>query len=282
MGDVSGGGIIRAAACAAAAAIIALGPVAAAAAPTDLAQTLLKGCLAEPSAAMTAALASTVGARPDATAVDQRAMAKYDSITIPDARIPGEAMRIDTDVSAFQGWSLPGANTGRLNYVEETIHKAKIEQATGQPIEAETVSRRRACEFDASVTSGRAIFEIYQTLHNHDFGALLTPDRKRVIFFIFEPDAVDIELAIDLGAPLAGVPIGSDSEGPSRLLLSDGGPRFINSVVRGVATVSLTRAALLAGIDKPATIGFGNSMLQPVVQPSEAAQPAAAKPVASP
>ncbi len=278
--------MIRMAACAAAGVIFALSPfpaiTAPAAPPPDMARVLIQGCLADPSSAATAQLATTVGAKPYSDASNRRALTQHDSFTVPDIRIPGEADRVESQVTAFQGWTLPRSAAGRLTYVEETIRKVKFDQASGQPIEAERVTRSRECTVNISVASGRAVFEAYEALHDANYGALITADRKHIVVFRFKPDAYDIELDIGLDAPLAGAPIGAEKEGSSRVVLSDGGPRFINGVMPGVAGVTLTRAALLAGLDRRATIGFANTVLEAVAPPQAASPPPVPKPAAGP
>jgi hypothetical protein len=292
MGDVSGGGMIRRAACAAAGAILVLSggwasAAAEAAAPApapapEVAKRLVQGCLAEPSAATTAQLAGSVGATAYPEVRNKRALTRRDTATLADVEHPGEADRIDAEITAFQGWLLPGSGGGQLAYVEESFKTVKIELATGQAVGAMRASRSRACTVNAPVASGRTVFEAYEAMHGDDYGALITPDRRHVIVFRFKPDAYDIELDIGLNVALPGAPIGSEKDAPSRVVLSDGGARFINGVMPGVASVTLTRAAFLAGLDQPATLGFANSVMEAVASPPSPPPPAPPKPAGAP
>ena len=276
--------MIKMAARVAAGAVLILAPLrASAAAPeraADLPRTLIQGCLADPSAAAVAKLAAAVGATPYPQAQINSVLAQRGSTTLPDVRTPGTADRTETEMIAYRGWALPGPGGGGLAYREQRIRKVTIEQATNEPLDDLRVSLSRACIVETRASSGRAVFEAYEALHGGDYGALITADRKDIIIFRFSPDAYDIELDISLDSPLAGTRPGVDRNGPSRLVLLDGGPRFISSVPPGVPTVTLTRAALLAGLDRPATIDFGNTALEAV--PAPPASPPAPRPAASP
>ncbi len=275
--------MIRKAACAAAGAILALSSVQATAAPdqpaADLTRVLIQGCLADPSPAAVAKLAAAVGATPYPEAQTRNVLAQHGSTTIPDIRTPGTVDRTETEMVAYQGWALPGPGGGGLAYREQRIRRVTIEQATDEPLDDLRVTLSRACIVETRARSGRAVFAAYEALHGGDYGALITADRKDIIIFRFSPDAYDIELDISLDAPLAGTRPGIERNGPSRLVLQDGGPRFISSVTPGVQTVTLTRAALLEGLDRPATIGFGNTAVAAVATPAPTPPP---KPVASP
>jgi hypothetical protein len=115
------------------------------------------------------------------------------------------------------------------------------------------------------VVNARAIFEMYEGLTERPYGLRVSADRRWVDVFMFDPDMFDIELSFVLEAPLAGLAPDADQQ-DGRLVLSDGGPRFIGDVSAGIPTVSLTRAGLLAGLDRPATMTFFNTKIQPVVQ----------------
>jgi hypothetical protein len=52
----------------------------------------------------------------------------------------------------------------------------------------------------------------------------------------------------------------------SRLVLTEGGDRLIDEVSPGAPIVKLTRAALSAGLEHPATMSLGNELIEPVVQ----------------
>jgi len=279
--------MIRMAACMAAGAIFALSALRATAAPdtppADMARVLIQGCLADPSVAATAQLATTVRAEPYSDAKNKSVLARRGSTTVPDERVPGATDRTDTEVVAYQGWALPGSSAGGLAYIEQLVRKVTIEQATGRPVDALRLTRSRACVIETKTLSGRAVFEAYESLHDGNYGALITADRKDIVVFRFNPDAYDIELDIGLDAPLAGTRPGVERNGPGRLVLLDGGSRFINSVTPGVQTVTLTRADLLVGLDRPATIGFANTVLESASSPTPASPPAAApKPAAGP
>jgi hypothetical protein len=110
---------------------------------------------------------------------------------------------------------------------------------------------------------------MYEKLTERRYGLRISSDRRWVDVFMFDPARYDIELSFDLEAPFAGlVPDAAQHNG--RLILSDGGPRFIGDVSPGIPTVSLTRAALLAGLDRAAAMTLLNMEIQPIVQRLEA------------
>jgi hypothetical protein len=49
-------------------------------------------------------------------------------------------------------------------------------------------------------------------------------------------------------------------------VLTDGGERFIDSVVPGIPIVTATRKQVLAWLDRPATMRFANTVLERVVE----------------
>jgi hypothetical protein len=94
---------------------------------------------------------------------------------------------------------------------------------------------------------------------------------------MFEPDQFDTELSFVLPAPLAGLAPHSEGQ-DGRLVLRDGGPRFIRDVSPGVPTVTLSRAALMSGLGQAATMSFVNMVIEPVVQRLAARAPAPSQP----
>lgn len=234
--------------------------------PPGLAGQLIQGCLAPPSEASASELAGAVGATAYSEARVRLAMRPTDPTIVPDASTPGQAQRTRTAVTVFRGWDLPGPGAGSLEYKEQMTQTDWVELSTRQSTTAVRATRGRACEITAPVASGRAIFELYERLHAENYGMLISSDRRVVTVFTFDPDRYDIELSLQLDAPLAGLPAGSDPSGMSRIQLSDGGPRFIGDVSPGVSVVPLTRAAMLAALDRPATMRFGNTAIEPVVQ----------------
>ena len=127
----------------------------------------------------------------------------------------------------------------------------------------------QTCRIQAPVANARAMFEMYEQLTERPYGIRISSDRKWIDVFMFDSDRFDIELSFDLEAPLPGLA----PDGPTRnarLILSDGGPRFIADVMPGVPTESLTRAALLAGLDQAAAMKFFNMEIVPIVQRLEA------------
>jgi hypothetical protein len=269
--------MIRIAAWVVACAVIGLAAPALAAPPEPSAQgmasLLLQTCLADPNEAATEKLALSIGATPYSDARNRHGRAQHDTTIVPDVTQPGEAQRTETSTTAFRGWDLPGQGAGQLEYSEGAQAIAQVEQASGQPVGPVQAARTRSCRVVAAVVNGRAVFETYETLHTQDYGILISPDGQHIISFVFDPDKYDIELDIGLDAPIAGVTAAPDPEAIRRLILTDGGARFINDVTPGVPTVTLTRAALLAGLDHPATMSFGHTVIEPVVQRIAAAAP---------
>jgi hypothetical protein len=262
--------MIRIAAWVVACAVIGLAAPALAAAPEPrvqgLASLLLQTCLADPSESATEKLALSIGATPYSDARNRHARAQHDTTVTPDVTQPGEAQRTETSTTAFRGWNLPGQGAGQLEYSEGAQSITQIEQASGQPVSPVQAARTRACRVVAAVVNGRAVFETYETLHTQDYGVLVSPDGQHIISFVFDPDRYDIELDIALDTPVPALKAAAGVEDMRRLILTDGGDRFINDVTPGVPTVTLTRAALLAGLDHPATMNFDHMVIEPVVQ----------------
>ena len=231
-----------------------------------LTRQLLEGCLQPPSEAATVRLALAIGATPYSDARTKLELARRDTLVVPDTTKPGDAYRTETSVVTFRGWDLPGQGTGSLDYHEELSRQVHIEQSTGQPVTATRATHDRSCHVEALVANGRAIYELFERLQDRRYGILITDDRRRVVVFIFDEDRYDIELSLLLERPLPDVPPGNTPAGTSRLVLTDGGPRFVNGVVAGIPTVTISRETLLAGIDLPATMAFSNMVIEPVVE----------------
>jgi hypothetical protein len=107
---------------------------------------------------------------------------------------------------------------------------------------------------------------MYETLHDQPYGILIAPDRRRITAFVFDPNRFDIELSIELDAPISGMAAAPVGTTITRLVMADGGSRFINDVNPGIPTVATTRAALLASLDQPAIMTLGDTVIEPVVQ----------------
>jgi hypothetical protein len=242
------------------------GSAAPAAATSNLAKQLLQGCLQSPSEANLAKLAQAIGATPYSPARIRRELGKQKPTIFPNPSNDGEGQRTQVTVTAFRGWDLPGPGAGSLEYTEQSEQIDQIELVSGQPTTAPRASHNRSCDLNAPVTNGRAMFELYETLHDQPYGLLISPDRRNIHVFVFDPDRFDIELGITLDEPLAGLAPAAKGAPMARLVLADGGDRFIDEVSPGVPIVKFTRAALLAGLDHPAAMSLGNMVIEPVVQ----------------
>ncbi|MDB5424117.1 MAG: hypothetical protein JWQ29_1533 [Phenylobacterium sp.] len=228
-----------------------------------LARELLQGCLKTPSQKAAEQLASSVGATPYSDARRRREL-KTSTFNSPEAAT-GEDQRTKVTVTGFVGWDLPGPGAGTLEYQEESSEIVWVDRTTGQSVTPVHTSVTRSCRIKAPVANARAIFEVYEDLTDRPYGFRVSADRRWVDAFMFEPDQFDVELSFVLRAPLAG--LGPDAEAQDgRLVLSDGGPRFIRGVRPGVPTVRLSRAVLLTGLDQAATMSFFNMVIEPVVQ----------------
>ncbi len=262
--------MLRVAAWSVAATLLALCTHPVAAAPESnapgLARQLLQGCLEPPNVEEVARLAQAVGAKPFSEARQRREVGKRNTTVIPVPSEKGQAQRTQTTVIAFRGWDLPGDGGGSLEFQEEMVRIDWIEQSTGQSVSAVRASHDRDCRVEAPVVNGRAIFELYETLHDHRYGILISADRRRIAVFVFDPEHFDTELSIFVDKPIGGLAPAAEKQGMTRLVLTDGGPRFINEVSPGVATVSLTRADLLKALDGAATMALDNSVIERVVQ----------------
>jgi hypothetical protein len=234
---------------------------------SSLARELLKGCLSGPSKDGMARLAAAVGATAYSDARTRRELGHHETSTVVDDDTrPDEAQRTEITVTAFSGWELPGPSAGSLEYSEGDYRMTRVEVATGQPLMAWRAARTRECRVSAPVANARKIFELYESMQHAEYGILIGADRRWISVFTFDPDRYDIELHFQLDAPLAGLPAAKTGDGNSRLVLSDGGPRFNGDPGPGVPTVKLTRAALLSGLDHPADMTFNNEASEPVVQ----------------
>jgi hypothetical protein len=253
---------------------IALYPVRASSADAGgLARELLQGCLAGPNKDGMAKLAVAVGATPYSNARTQHELGQQQASTVVDDDTrPKEAQRTETSVTAFVGWDLPGPGTGSLEYSEGNYRMARVEVDTGELITAWRAARTRECRIAAPVANARASFELYETLQHGDHGILISADRRWVSIFTFDPDHYDIELHFQFDAPLAGLPADTAGQGMSRLVLTDGGPRFDGDPGPGIAKVKLTRAALASGLDHPADMTFNNMESESIVQRLSQAQ----------
>jgi hypothetical protein len=263
--------MVRITAWALAGAMVALFPCgASAAAPWEvspaLASQLMQGCLKGPGEAAANALAAAVGATPYSDQRTQAELGRNDTSVVADATQPGQAFRTRTTVTAFRGWDLAAPAAGKLTYFAEDWRQDRILQASGQPIGAVRVSHKRTCRVETPVANAREAFESFEALQSRNYGVVVSADRRNVVVFMFAPDQFDVELDIQLDKPLAGLTAAPAGAGNSRLVLADGGPRFLNHVSPGVPVVSLTRAALLAGLDRPATIDFGDTAIEPAAE----------------
>jgi hypothetical protein len=219
--------------------------------------------LKPPSEQAAAQLAVAVGATPYSDTRRKREL-KTSTVNYPEAAT-GNDQRTKTTVTEFRGWDLPGPGAGSLEYKEESTKTVWVDRSTGQSVTPVRTSVARSCRLSAPVVNARAIFEMYEGLTEHPYGLRVSADRRWIDVFMFDPDKFDVELSFVLEAPLAGLAPDADKQ-DGRLVLSNGGPRFIADVSPGVPTVSLTRADLLAGLDGPADMSFFNMEIQPVVQ----------------
>jgi hypothetical protein len=232
----------------------------------DLARQLLEGCLAKPTLASVAALAAAVGARPHSDLRNRRELGKADPVYAADGAKKGEAQRTDLATTLYRGWDLPGPGAGEIDYQEQEMRHVMVDRVSGQELTTPEVSHTRSCAVKAPVANARRIFELYETLQADDYGALISPNRKRVGVFVYSPTSEDVELWFELDKPIPGLPAPARGEVMARLVLSDGGPRFINSAPDGVTQTPFTRAGLLAALDQRGEMSFENLAIEPVVQ----------------
>jgi hypothetical protein len=229
----------------------------------SLARELLQGCLKPPSQETVSQLASAVGGTPYSEARRRRELTT-NTVTYPEPDT-GQDQRTKTTVTEFQGWDLPGPGAGALEYQGERSEIVWLDRASQQSVTPVRVALDRSCRLHAPVANARAIFELLEGMTDRRYGIRIAADRRWIDVFMFDEDHYDVELSLELEAPLAG--LASDAAGQeSHLILTDGGPRFIDYVAPGIPTVKLTRAALLAGLDQPATMSFFNTEIEPVVQ----------------
>lgn len=228
---------------------------------STLARELLESCLRTPTSDAVSQLAASVGAQAYSEVRRQHELKTNTSLYPEPAN--DQDQRTRTTVTAFLGWDLPGPGAGSLEYRESKTQTDWVDRATGQQVTPVSVSLGRACQVKAPVANARAIFELYEGLTKLDYGIRISADRRWVDVFMFDPDQYDIELSFALDRPLGGLPA---SKTENRLVMSDGGSRFLNEVAPGIATVNLTRAALLGGLDQTATINLINQTIEPVVQ----------------
>ncbi len=233
-----------------------------------LARELFQSCLKAPSQDSVARLASAVRAIPYSEA--RRRLELKTTTHVYQEPASGRDQRTQTTVTEFRGWDLPGPGAGALEYQAKALETVWIDRSTQQSVTPIRSSLGRSCTLRAPVANARAIFELYEGLTDLPYGIRISADRRWIDVFMFDEDHFDVELSFALGAPLAGVTPDTVQLHEGRLVLPDGGPRFIDadasSVPEGIPTVRLTRASLLAGLDRPATMNFLNEEIEPVVQ----------------
>ena len=223
--------------------------------------------MAKPTKEGVSMLASAVRAIPYSEArIGKELMRHGESTVVDDHTKPDEAQRTETRVTAFSGWDLPGPGAGSLEYSEGDYRMTRVDVATGQILAPWRVARTRDCRLAAPVANARAVFETYQKLQNAGFGMLVSPDRRDVSVFTFDPDRFDTELQFEFDKPFAGLAPVDQKAGMSRVILSDGGSPYWNDPGPGVPTVRMNRAQLLSALDGPAMMEFGNELIEPVIQ----------------
>lgn len=245
--------------------IVACAPGVAMSAPAVSLNQLFEICLAPPAEREVASAAAKIGARPYSLG-QIRVASVGQTVAYPVPSNPEQVMRTVTSTKVFRGWDLPGRVPGNLAYVEELTHQDTINRKSGEVVDTPKAFTSRTCQFRSPAASGRAVFELYELLHTDQYGLLISHDRSAVIVFRFDRGKFDIELSIKLDKPIADLPRPT-RDGPQRLLLDDPGPRFSNRVAPGVPAVRMTSAALMAELDRPAIISFGNSLFAPLAEP---------------
>jgi hypothetical protein len=232
------------------------------ASPPDLTKELLEGCLKTPSPDTVAKLASDVGATPYS---EQRRQSELKtSTTSYEQPATGDKEQTKTTVTEFRGWDLIGPGAGIVVYQELKVETALVDESTHQPRPTRT-TLDRACSVQAPVANARAVFQLYEGLTEHPYGIRISTDGRWVNLFAFDEDQSDVELNLGLNAPLMGVT--PDGKQVARLIVPDGGPRFIDhdalQVPPGIPTLVLLKAALLEALDHPAIMVFNHIEIQP-------------------
>jgi hypothetical protein len=234
-----------------------------------LARELIEGCLKPPSPETVAQLAAAVGAKPYSDVRRKREL-KTSTDTFQEPAT-GQDQRTTTTVVEFLGWDLPGPGAGSLEFRAERTETDWVDRASRQSTTPVRVAMDQSCKLDAPVANARAVFELYEGLTDREYGIRISADRRWVDVFMFDEDNFDIELSFVLDTPVPGLPP-ETAQSDDRLVMPDGGPRFINSAAEGVAAVRMTRAQLLAALDQPADMSFFNMKIEPVVQRLAAAK----------
>jgi hypothetical protein len=239
--------------------------------PPALAQmrTLLQGCLKQPSPEAVARLAGLVGATPIAEARVRHVVGKQESVVAPKPADHSVSLRTESTITAFHGWDLPALVGGHLEYLETTDRAANVKTATGEQLTPWSVLVAKECVIEAPAASARAIFELYETLVDQPYGLLVSPDRRQITIFMFDPDKRDAELVLTLKEPVPWLKTAPPDEGMSRLLVPD--PRVLDVVTPGVPSVQLTRAGLVAWLDAPGALRFENTVFDAAPTASELA-----------
>jgi hypothetical protein len=238
------------------------------ASPPDLTSELLQGCLKTPSPNTVAKLASDVGATPYS---EQRRQSELKTSTISyEEPATGNKDQTKTTVTEFRGWDLIGHGGGIVVYQELKVELAVVDGSTQQPVKPARTTLDRACSVQARVTNARAVLQLYEDLTERPYGIRISTDGRWVNVFTFDEGKSDVEINLGLDAPLAGVTL--DGKQVARLVVPDGGPRFIDHdallVPPGIPTVVLLKAALLEALDHPAIIIFNHIEIQPAQPPA--------------
>ena len=240
-----------------AALVVVAGPATASA--DDLAARVVAGCLAGTSSADVHRLARDLSAAPYGhDRMAEELGYRHTDVDDDDAH-PGRALRTETEVTDFMGWRLPG---GRLEFVAATRRETRV--SGNAPVSAPRRYVVRTCRAEAAAPSGRAVFEVFEQAHAGAYGVFTGLGRRVVSVFIDTPHRREVLLTLTFEGPQRGLPADPPEGGLTRLLVSDAGRPMLDGPVADMPSVSMTRAALLAALDRPAEVAIGASDIQPL------------------
>jgi hypothetical protein len=224
-------------------------------APTsDAARQLIQVCLAEPSQQLISEQAAALAATPLSLSGAQEELGQSHATTTPSPATPGHALRTETSTTALRAWRVAGSPPALLTYREGQMRQVEITLPDDKPVGPMQSFKTRQCDVNFQQTNAKEVFTSFEALQDLPYGALILPDGRTVMFFTFQQYKLDIELTIQLDAPLPGITPNESAGVPTRILLADGGPQFMNGAPPGMPVVSLTRAALLSALDRSATV----------------------------
>jgi hypothetical protein len=231
----------------------------ASAAAEDPGSRVVAGCLIGTSAEHVADLAGALAASPYDSERNAYERGDHHTVVADVDDHPGEAIRTDVQVTGFTGWTLP---EGRLEAVTETRREQRVSR--GAPPSEPVTYVARTCRAEAATSSGTGAFEAFERTHAGAYGVFTGLGQRVISVFVDAPHRREVLLTLTFAGPPPGLPADAPEGGYVRLVISDAGRTMLPPPVPGMPSVTITRAALLAALDRPAQIAIAASDIERV------------------